>query len=139
MIAIPAAVTITPAHCRRPSRKPKKRSARTARNTSPPDRTACTNRQWRQGERAYMKYPGADRHHPADGEPPGAEEVDRASQRVPHPHGGREDRAAVLEQKGDARRDGAGQGEGESDDHAGGRLLGGSSETRNPASMPSGG
>ena len=42
MIASPAAVTITPAHWRRPSRKPKKRSAKTARNTSPPESTACT-------------------------------------------------------------------------------------------------
>ncbi len=70
-----------------------------------------------------MKYPGADRHHPADREPLGAKEIDRASQRVPDPHGRREDRAAVLEQKGDARRDRAGQGEGESDDHAGDRPL----------------
>ena len=42
MIARPAAVTITPAHWRRPSRKPKKRSANTARNTRPPESTACT-------------------------------------------------------------------------------------------------
>ena len=41
-IASPTAVITTPAHWRRPSRKPKKRSAKTARNTSPPERTACT-------------------------------------------------------------------------------------------------
>ena len=42
MIASPTAVTITPAHWRRPSRKPKKRSAKTARKTRPPESTACT-------------------------------------------------------------------------------------------------
>jgi hypothetical protein len=38
-------------------------------------------------------------------------------------HIGREDRPAVLEQKGDAGRDGAGEGERESDDHADDRRL----------------
>ena len=68
------------------------------------------DRQRREGERADVKHPGADRHRPANREPPRAEEVGGASQRVPDPHRGREDRAAVLEQKGDARRDGAGRG-----------------------------
>jgi hypothetical protein len=89
----------------------------------PPREDGLHDREWRQGERADVKHPGADRHRPADREPPRAEEVGRASQRVPDAHGGREDRAAVLEQKCDARRDGAGEGEGESDDHAGVRPL----------------
>ena len=38
----PTAVIKTPAHCRRPSSNPKNRSASTARNTSPPERIACT-------------------------------------------------------------------------------------------------
>jgi hypothetical protein len=42
MTTSPAAVIVTPTHCRRPSWKPKKRSASTARKTSPPERTACT-------------------------------------------------------------------------------------------------
>jgi hypothetical protein len=42
---------------------------------------------------------------------------------VPHLHVGRADRAAVLEQKGDARRDRAGERERESDDHADDRSL----------------
>jgi hypothetical protein len=86
------------------------------------------NRQWRQGERADVKQPRADRHNPADREPPGAEEIDRASQRVADPHGRRQDCAAVLEQKRDARRHRAGEGEGESDNHAGDRPL----EARTP-------
>ena len=124
MIASPATVTITPTHWRRPSRKPKKRSAKTARNTSPPERTACTIDSGASGERADVQDPGADRHPPADREPLRAKEVGGASQRVPDLHIGRENRAAVLEQKGDARRHGAGEGEGESDDHAGECPLG---------------
>ena len=42
MTASPAAVIVTPNHCHRPRRKSKNRSARTARNTSPPESTACT-------------------------------------------------------------------------------------------------
>ena len=41
------------------------------------------DRQRRQGERADVEHPGADRDRPADREPLGAEEVDGASQRVP--------------------------------------------------------
>jgi phytoene dehydrogenase-like protein len=48
---------------------------------------------------------------------------DRAPQWVPDPHRGRKDGPAVLEQKGDAGRDRAGNGEGESDDHPGDRSL----------------
>ena len=76
------------------------------------------DRQRRQRERADVKPPGADRHHPAHREPLGAKEVGGASQRVPDAHGRRQDRAAVLEQKGDARRERAGEGEREPDDHA---------------------
>jgi hypothetical protein len=77
---------------------------------------------------ADVKYPGAHRHRPADREPLGAEEIDRASEWVPDPHGRGEDSAAVLEQKRDARRHRAGEREGESDDHAGDRPL----EARTP-------
>ena len=70
-----------------------------------------------------MKPPGAERHRPANREPLRAKEVGRASQRVPDLHVGREDRAAVLEQKGDARRDRAGEREREPDDHADDRPL----------------
>ena len=42
MTASPAAVMVTPNHCHRPRRKPKKRSARTARKTRPPESTAWT-------------------------------------------------------------------------------------------------
>jgi hypothetical protein len=37
---------------------------------------------------------------------------------MPDMHGRRENRAAVLEEKGDIRRQRAGQSEGDSDDHA---------------------
>ena len=76
------------------------------------------DRQRRQRQRGDVKHPGADRHQPAHREPPGAEEVGGASQRVPDAHRRRQDRAAVLEQEGDVRRERAGQSEGESDDHA---------------------
>ena len=70
-----------------------------------------------------MKPPGAERHDPANREPPRAKEVGGASQRVPDLHVGRQDRPALLEQEGDARRNGAGEGEGESGDHADDRSL----------------
>ena len=43
------------------------------------------DRQRREGERADVKHPGADRDDPADREPPRAEEAGRASQRVRGP------------------------------------------------------
>jgi hypothetical protein len=41
--ARPIAVSVTPAHCRGPSSKPKKRSLITPRMTRPPASTACTS------------------------------------------------------------------------------------------------
>ena len=81
------------------------------------------DRQRRERKGADVKHPGPDRHQPAHREPLGAKELGGASQRVPNAHGRRRDRAALLEQEGDARRERAGQGERESDDHAGDRLL----------------
>ena len=63
------------------------------------------DRQGRQRERGDVKPPGADRHRPAHGEPLGAEEVGGASQRVPDAHGRRQDRAPMLEQERDVRRE----------------------------------
>ena len=64
---------------------------------------------------ADVKRPGSERHQPAHREPLGAKEVGGASQRVPNAHRRCRDRAALLEQKGDARRERAGEGERESE------------------------
>jgi hypothetical protein len=95
----PAAVIVTPTHCRRPRWKPKKRSANTARKTSPPERTACTIDSGASGERTDMQAPGQDHHAPADQEPSGAKETDGAAHQVTHLDWGGEHRAAVFEQK----------------------------------------
>jgi hypothetical protein len=75
-------------------------------------------RERREGERAGVKRPGPERHQPTNGKPFRAKQVGRASQRVPDVHGGCQDRAAVLEQEGGARRHGAGDGEDDPGDHA---------------------
>jgi hypothetical protein len=81
------------------------------------------DRQRRERKGAYVKRPGSERHQPAHREPPGAKELAGASQRVPTAHGRCRDSAALLEQKGDARPERAGQGERESEDHSAGHLL----------------
>jgi hypothetical protein len=63
------------------------------------------DRQRRQCERADVKRPGAERHRPPHREPLGPEEVGGASQRVSNAHGRRHDRAPVLEQERDVRRE----------------------------------
>ncbi len=92
------------------------------------------DRQRRPREGADMKPPGGDRHHPAQSEPPGAKEGSRASQRVPHPHHWRQDRAALLEQEGDVRRERGADGEDKGEGHAGSLCP----EPRDPSHAPHG-
>ena len=59
------------------------------------------DRQWGKRERAEVKTPGHDRHHPADQEPSRAEQADGAAQRMANQDRRGEHRAALFEQEGE--------------------------------------
>ena len=75
------------------------------------------DRQRGERERADVQTPGHDRHDPADQEPPGAEEIDGAAERMADPDRRGEHRAAVLEQKGEVGRPRRSEREDQSEDH----------------------
>jgi hypothetical protein len=89
--------------------------------------TACTIDQRRERERADVQNPGHDRHHPADQEPPGGEEADRAAQRMADLDRRGEHSAAVLEQKGEvgSRRRSEREDKSKGHDKPGRRLVAG--------------
>ena len=92
-----------PIHWRRPSSKPKKRSASTARKTRPPASTAWPIEIGASVSAADVQRERHRRHAPADAPPLRPEQIDGAAQRMAHVDVGRGDRALVLEQEREVR------------------------------------
>jgi hypothetical protein len=95
------------------------RSARTARNTSPPDRTACTVDR----EASESATTCRERHDPPHQEPPRAKQIGGAAYRMAHPDRSGEHRAAMLEQETQIGAERRPQRKDQSQDHRSGLSV----------------
>jgi len=120
MTTSPAAVIVTPTHCRRP--RPSQVKAEEAlgehrEEDEPAGQDRLHDRQRRERQRTDVQTPGHDRHDPADQEPSGAKQTDGAAQRMPHLDRRGNHRAALFEQKREVGRHRRSKRENQSEDH----------------------
>jgi hypothetical protein len=91
-------VIATPTHLSPSEPKAEETLGEHGQEDDPAGQDRLHDRHRRQRERADMQTPGHDRHDPADQEPSGVKQTDRAAQRMAHQDRRGQHRAAVLEQ-----------------------------------------
>ena len=107
----PAAVSHSPSHCRRPTRKPNRRSAMTAINTTPPASATWTTDIGASVSAATCRPQRRRRDDHPQREPLRGEQLAARAQRVAHADPRHLPRAAVLVEEAEVRHEGAGERE----------------------------